>query len=226
MMRRLLPVLVILVGCALFWFWRASVKPLPPAVLSEVAPAPAAAGREVAQSPKGRIQDPAQRTSADLPAGVAEAKPVDAIPIDDRAPGVVDDPAFTALYAGLPTAKLQARMEELEPLYQAEFDRLCELRFASGLYRVVESADMEGIDPSYDVLAQFDEQGVLTRARAVAGRPAPGAPPEDGESELRMEYQIVSLPPEVYPDLYRQKAELDWLRATIAARKESGEDPP
>ncbi|MEO7155836.1 MAG: hypothetical protein ABI054_14395 [Planctomycetota bacterium] len=225
-MRRSLPVLLILVSCALFWFWRASVKTLPPPILQDAAPASAEAASEVAQQPKGSMQDPAQRTAADLPGGVAGAKPVEPIPIDDRAPGVVDDPAFTALYASLPTAKLQARMEELEPSYQVEFERLCDLRFASGLYRVVESADMEGIDPSYDVLARFDEQGVLTRARAVAGRPAQGTPPEDGESELRMEYQIVSLPPEVYPDLYRRKAELDWLRATIAARKDSGEDPP
>src|SRR5207344_3252236 len=96
----------------------------------------------------------------------------------------VEDPLFSAKYAGLTPAQLSARLEELEPLYLTEFERLCDLRFAAGQYRVVEESEMEGLDPSYDVLSEFDAQGVMTRARTVALPDKDPAHPLEGEPRM------------------------------------------
>jgi hypothetical protein len=216
-MRRILIVLLIAVGAALWIAWRGERVALTPAVLSEPEHERASAPRAEKPAP------PTSRSEVAVPEGAEPAKPVEQVPLDDRAATRVEDPLFSAKYAGLTSAQLSAKLEELEPLYLTEFERVCDLRFAAGQYRVVDVTEMEGIDPSYDVLSEFDAQGVMTRARTVALPDKDPAHPTEGEP--RMEHQIVSLPPEIYPDLYRQHAELEWLRTTIAAKPTTDEDP-
>ncbi len=164
------------------------------------------------------------RSEAVLPAGAASAKPGPPIPIEDRLPGVADDPEFAAKYKGWSTEKLEQRLEVLESTHQAEVEKLCDARFQAGMYRVGDETEMEGLDDSYDVLSPFNSQGVVTRSRTVALETAGQTLPTEEESEPQVEYQICTLPPEIYPELYRQIAELEWLRATVAARALLGED--
>ncbi len=178
-----------------------------------------------AQAARGEVHPPPARDEVELPVGVKDANAQALVPLEDRVPTKVEDPTFEAQYAGWSPERLEERVNVLEPAHLAEIDRLSDLRFEAGLYRVVDSSEVEGLDDSYDVLAEFDRQGVMTRSRAVARELPLPSPPGDSEVEAALEYHIVSLPPDVFPELYRQRAELDWLRATLAARYAAGEDP-
>ncbi len=193
-------------------------RPLDPSALS--------AGNSPPDGENARLAGRQQpiRSEAVLPAGAASAKPGPPVPIEDRLPGVADDPEFAAKYAGWSREKLEQRLELLESLHQAEVEKLCDARFQAGMYRVADESEVEGLDDSYDVLSPFNSQGVVTRSRTVVHETPGQTPPADDESEPNMEYQICTLPPEVYPQLYRQIAELEWLRATVAARAAAGED--
>jgi hypothetical protein len=112
----------------------------------------------------------------------------------------------------------------LEATYNAELERLYDWRFEANLYRTVSGQEMEGVDSSYDVLAAFDAQGVLTRTRAVLLDSEDPSQPISADPAGRMEYRVVSLAPDVYPQVYKQRDELEWLRATLAARTQELED--
>lgn len=226
-MRRPLVLLLIVAGATLWFAWRAAFLAEPQRDLSPPElPPPVAETPGAATSPGGASDAALSRSQVELPVGVKGAEPIDPMPLDDRSPTLVDDPSFSAKYAHWSSARLEARVNEIEPLYLTEYERLCDLRFEAGMYRVVDASEMQGLDGSYDVLSAYDKQGVMTRSRVVAAHDPVPLPPPNAEPEPRMEYQIVSLPPEVYPDLYRQRAELDWLRATLALRRNAGEDPP
>jgi len=214
-MRRAVPLLLLAAGAALFFAWRAA-RPDPPPPLPLASPA----------EPTAPVKPPevaarAQRTQVEVPAGIPAAPPHEPVPIEDRAPALPDDAALAAKYAGWTRAQLEPRLEELETAYLKEFDRLCDQRFASGQYRVIDEKEMEGIDAAYDALSEFDRRGVLVRARTVV---VPGARPSPAH-ELPMEHQVVELPPESHPELYEQHAEIEWLRAQIALKHAAGEDP-
>lgn len=222
-MRRALVALLVLSVGALLLLWRSTLDVDPTRALS--GPELGTAASADAESRTRRTTDPGIRLEAGLPQGATKAKPGVEVPLEERSPELVEDATFAAKYADWSKAQLEARTDEVEQVHLSEIERLCDLRFESGLYRVVDADEVEGIDGSYDVLAAVDQQGVISRARAVFVPDSSGAPP-DSEHEGHMEHQLVTLPPEVYPDLYRQRAELEWLRATLALRRANGEDPP
>jgi hypothetical protein len=134
------------------------------------------------------------------------------------------DSEWGKAYAGWSLPRLEARQLELEATYNAELERLYDWRFEANLYRTVSGQEMEGVDSSYDVLAAFDAQGVLTRTRAVLLDSEDPSQPISADPAGRMEYRVVSLAPDVYPQVYKQRDELEWLRATLAARTQELED--
>lgn len=171
-----------------------------------------------------RLEAPA-RESASLAGGGAPA-PAPTAAIEDRVLPLDQDSDWAKAYAGWSTPRLDARLLELEATFHAEVERQCELRFEAGLYRTVSGQEIAGEDSSYDVLASLDAQGMITRTRAV---PLAGLDPTgslDEEDEAGIEYQVVQLPQDAYVELYRQRHEVEWLRATLAARVGAGEDPP
>jgi hypothetical protein len=220
-MRRPVVLLLVPLALVLFLAWR-MVSSTPPSRSLEV---PASGPGAEAHRPRDPVvAAPAEREEVALPAAAPPPAPRPGESIEDRTPKASDDPAWGAHYAGWSTARLEARLNEIEPRYLAEVDRLCEERFSAGRYRVIPASEMEGEDSAYDVLASYDEQGVLTRTRAV---PTPSFDPAHPvDAETGMEYQVVSLVPEYYPELYRQRGEVEWLRGTLAERFDKEKDPP
>jgi hypothetical protein len=149
----------------------------------------------------------------------AQSRPGADVPLDDRDSEVPDDEEFAARYAGWSKAKLEEHLGTLESAFLVEVDQLCDQRFDAGQFRVVDAAEVEGLDDSYDVLSPYDAQGMLTRSRMVAREDPPAESPES-EVEATFEYHIATLPPDSFPETYRRVAELQWLRARVAA-----EDP-
>lgn len=220
-MRRVIVALLLIGAGALLYAWRASDNAAPsrsvelergqapgPLPGVKVSVAPLASGREQAQTPQ-----PATAHSAP-----------EAIGIEERVISRVEDADWDKRYAGWSTPRLDARLLELEAIHQAEVERLCNLRFEAGKYRVVPTAEMEGPDSAYDVLASFDQQGLITRTRIASVATLDPPQPTD-DDEPAVEYQVVNLALDAYPELYRQRSEVEWLRATLAARIERSEDP-
>lgn len=211
-----------LIGVALAVFaFRLSLRP-PDARSLDVDPLPAAhlAGGPADPAP-GLVQPQPIRNKADRPKGVELSAGV--VPLEERVPSLINDPEFETKYAGWTAEQLEERINVLEPAFQLEMDRLCDLRFQAGQYRVVDASEVEGLDDSYDVLSVYDRQGMLTRSRMVMVETS-GVPPAGEDQVPGVEYQLCSLPPETYPELYRQEAELAWLRATVPVRSGSGEE--
>lgn len=219
-MRRPLLWLLVPLAVVVVLAWRAGTTTPPARPLEE--PGLASEG-SVPPARAAEVIPPSEREEVELPGAPAPVlHPGDSI--EDRVAKATDDPAWAAHYAGWSTAKLEARLNDVEPRYLAEVDRLCEERFASGRYRVIPASEMEGEDSAYDVLASYDEQGVMTRTRAVPTPSFDPAHPVDAETGI--EYQVVSLAPEQYPELYRQRGEVEWLRGTLALRFDKERDPP
>jgi hypothetical protein len=213
----LLAILLVIVGLSAFILRRVTDgrtgEPLAPEVVVHE-PAP------VEPAPAPAVTVPEVRDGAELPQGAGTGAPAADVPIEDRAPGRVDDPELATRYADWTKERLEQRLAELESALLVEVDHVCDQRFDAGQFRVVDASEVEGLDDSYDVLSPLDAQGLLTRSRMVA-RELPGGDPEgEGEVEGSFEYQIVSLPPDAYPELYRKVRELEWLRARTA-----GEEP-
>lgn len=168
---------------------------------------------------------PAGRGFAALPPALAKPAPsATAVnSIEDRATDAPSDEEFARQYGGWSLERLEFRLNELENEHQLQIDRLCDERFALGLFRAVVSDEIEGPDASYDVLSPSDESGVITRVRTVAAEDLNPAQPIDEDDAGRITYQVVQLPPETFPALYRQAAELEWLRAACA---KVADEPP
>jgi len=173
-----------------------------------------------------RLLEPG-RESLSLPGKPEAADAAPPRPHDDQTPGSADAGSdWAKLYAGWSTPRLDARWLELEASFHAEVERLCEQRFEAGMYRTVSGLEIAGDDSSYDVLANQGAQGEILRTRAVPLAALDPASESGEDDEARLEYQVVSLPQDVYVELYRRRSELEWLRATLAARVQAGEDPP
>ncbi len=212
---------VVVVGVGLL-FWRAGVavpstRPLETQSDPEpVLPPPPTAREGVT------LAQPEVRIEPDVPAGNATAMaPVESA-LEDRGPGPTADPIFEAQYVGWSVARMDKKIEALELAFLADADALFAKRFETGMYRVVDANEISSLDESFDVLSEFDAQGLLTRSKAVQRDPSGLEATEEGEEEPRFDYQIATLPPDVHPELYRLRAELDWLRATVATRRASG----
>lgn len=176
--------------------------------------------------PSGSAIAPPGRGAATTTPALAQPaanSPAAADSIEDRTPGAPSDEEFARLYGGWSVERLELRLNELENEHQVQIDRLCDERFARGLYRVVESDEIEGLDGSYDVLSASDESGLITRVRTIAAEDLDPAQPIDEDDAGKVTYQMVQLAPETYPTLYRQAAELEWLRAACA---KAADEPP
>ena len=170
-------------------------------------------------------QPQARRTQSTPESAMTQAPPAPAS-LEDRPSSADAGSEWAKVYAGWSTPRLDERLIVLEATFHAEVERLCEARFEAGMYRVISGFEMAGDDSSYDVLAAQGADGVIQRTRAVPLAALDPATEHEEDDEARLEYQVASLPLDVYAELYRQRSEVEWLRATLASRVQGGEDPP
>lgn len=218
MRRTFLLFLLAAAAAAAFFAWRATRG-----IDAPRAPVQADVTTAKSSTSKSPTTSPSARSAVVPPPPASDGEPVDTRPLEDRGAKVPDEPVLAAQYDGWTKAKLEEQLTALELDYAKEFDKACDQRFEARQYRVLDEQELEGVDPAYDVLSAYDKEGVLMRVRTVAlpEKSEPGGPP----AELQVEHQLVSLPPDLYPELYRRRTELAWLRAKVAAAKDS-EDPP
>lgn len=209
----LLGILFAIVGLSAFIARRLTDLPpvVPPDVQFTRREPEAPAGGEAKPTPP-----PEERQKSPKNAAAGPAQP--ATPHDDLVPEPVNEPDIATRYAGWSRTQLEERLSNLESAFLVEIDQACDKRFDAGKFRVVDASEVEGEDESYDVLAPVDENGLLTRCRMVEREVA--AFGDEGEVEGSFEYQVATLSPEEYPELYQRLRELQWLRA-----KTGGEDP-
>src|SRR5687768_2092862 len=143
MRRRPILALFVVLAAVLVFAWRSSLSTPSSRDLDNPAPEIAAT---LPSSPEPAIEAPlSDREEVKLPGMPPQAAPPDEA-IEDRVQGTVESPEWDKHYAGWTTARLEARLNELEPRYLAELDRLYELRFAAGQYRVIPASELEGED--------------------------------------------------------------------------------